>query len=395
MSITSTATIFLLLAVAATTTFCHQELETSENFRTQTDQASEALAFNVKPGKPNGKLLTSWNPAYSKADYVVAQDGSGTHKTINDALDALVRTGGDRRNRRVIVYVKAGEYNERVVIKKNMEKLMFVGDGMDRTIVIGNRNAKRDGFAPHETATFGVYADGFWARDMTFENTAGPDGHQVVALMMRSEQSVVYRCSVKNVIVSQGRKNPDENTGVSIQGSRIRAAPGFDGVRNIPTFLGRQWKKYSRIVIFETDIDGLIDPAGWLPWDGSVYLNTFYAEYNNTGCGASTEHRVEWPGFHVLKKLKEAGPFTVKEAAHKREVMDFSDRRVLQVESLNAFPLVLVISVFYPLASKVSYKINFILVASKKIAVNKPPSLLIRNSMRKKLNNRLVTANGH
>ncbi|KAB5524648.1 hypothetical protein DKX38_022397 [Salix brachista] len=182
---------------AATTTFCHQELETSENFRTQTDQASEALAFNVKPGKPNGKLLTSWNPAYSKADYVVAQDGSGTHKTINDALDALVRTGGDRRNRRVIVYVKAGEYNERVVIKKNMEKLMFVGDGMDRTIVTGNRNAKRDGFAPHETATFGVYADGFWARDMTFENTAGPDGHQVVALMMRSEQSVVYRCSVK------------------------------------------------------------------------------------------------------------------------------------------------------------------------------------------------------
>ena len=85
---------------------------------------------------------------------MVAQDGSGTHKTINAALDALDRTGGDRRNRRVIVYVKAGEYNERVVIKKSMEKLMFVGDGMDRTIVTGNRNAKRDGYATHETATF-------------------------------------------------------------------------------------------------------------------------------------------------------------------------------------------------------------------------------------------------
>ncbi|XP_034905714.1 probable pectinesterase/pectinesterase inhibitor 36 [Populus alba] len=368
MSSAGTATIFLLLALAATTTFCHQESEKLENFRTQTDQASEALALNVKSGKglkrrkPNGKLLTSWNPANSKADYVVAQDGSGTHKTINDALAALDKTGGDRRNQRVIVYVKAGVYNEKVVIKKNMEKLMFVGDGIDRTIVTGNRNAKRDGYATHETATFGVHADGFWARDMTFENTAGPDGRQAVALMVSSEQSVVYRCSFKgyqntlyvrskrqfyrdchiygtidfifgnaavvlqncdifvrkpnenqkNVIVAQGRRSPDENTGISIQGSRIRPAPDFIGVKNIPTFLGRPWRKYSRTVIFETDIDGFIDPAGWLPWEGSVHLNTlFYAEYNNIGCGASTEHRAKWPGFHVFKSWKEASPFTV------------------------------------------------------------------------------------
>lgn len=293
---------------------------------------------------------------------MVAQDGSGTHKTINDALAALDRTGGNRRNQRVIVYVKAGVYNEKVVIKKNMEKLMFVGDGIDRTIVTGNRNAKLDGYATHETATFGVHADGFWARDMTFENTAGPDGRQAVALMVSSEQSVVYRCSFKgyqntlyarskrqfyrdchiygtidfifgnaavvlqncdifvrkpnenqkNVIVAQGRKGPDENTGISIQGSRIRPAPDFIGVKNIPTFLGRPWRKYSRTVIFETDIDGFIDPAGWLPWDGSVHLNTlFYAEYNNIGRGASTEHRAKWPGFHVFKSWKEASPFTV------------------------------------------------------------------------------------
>ncbi|KAG6786665.1 hypothetical protein POTOM_008272 [Populus tomentosa] len=368
MSSASTATIFLLLAIAATTTFCHQESEKLENFRTQTGQASEALALNVNSGKglkrrkPNGKLLTSWNPANSKADYVVAQDGSGTHKTINDALAALDKTGGNRRNQRVIVYVKAGVYNEKVVIKKNMEKLMFVGDGIDRTIVTGNRNAKRDGYATHETATFGVHADGFWARDMTFENTAGPDGRQAVALMVSSEQSVVYRCSFKgyqntlyvrskrqfyrdchiygtidfifgnaavvlqncdifvrkpnenqkNVIVAQGRRSPDENTGISIQGSRIRPAPDFIGVKNIPTFLGRPWRKYSRTVIFETDIDGFIDPAGWLPWEGSVHLNTlFYAEYNNIGCGASTEHRAKWPGFHVFKSWKEASPFTV------------------------------------------------------------------------------------
>ncbi|KAJ4829979.1 putative pectinesterase/pectinesterase inhibitor 36 [Turnera subulata] len=319
-------------------------------------------ALNRPPiGRRNGGMLTSWNPATSKADFVVARDGSGIHRTINEALAALGRMG-KKRTQRVVIYVKAGVYNERVEIERHMKNVMFVGDGIDRTIVTANKNVP-DGSSTYSSATFGVSGDGFWARDMTFENTAGPQKHQAVALRVNADLSVFYRCSFKayqdtlfvhslrqfyrdchiygtidfifgdapvvlqncdifirrpmrhqaNMITAQGRDSPHENTGICIQGSRVRASPEFVPVKNsFRSFLGRPWKKYSRTVFIKTDLDGLIDPKGWTEWDGSYALSTlYYAEYMNIGAGASTQGRVKWPGFHVLRSPLEASPFTV------------------------------------------------------------------------------------
>ena len=67
----------------------------------------------------------------------MAKDGSGTHTTINDAVAALSRIGHDG-SQRIIIYVKSGVYNENVEIERNMKNVIFVGDGMDKTIVTGN-----------------------------------------------------------------------------------------------------------------------------------------------------------------------------------------------------------------------------------------------------------------
>ncbi|KAF5470059.1 hypothetical protein F2P56_010605, partial [Juglans regia] len=126
-----------------------------------------------------------------------------------------------------------------------------------------------------------------------------------------------------NMITARGRVNPNENTGIAIQGCRVRSASDLSAVKNIyRTFLGRPWKKYSTTVFMKTNLDGLIDPEGWTEWSGNFALSTlFYGEYMNTGIGASTQRRVKWPGFHVLKSPREACPFAASTFIQAR-VMD-------------------------------------------------------------------------
>ncbi|XP_052193757.1 probable pectinesterase/pectinesterase inhibitor 36 [Diospyros lotus] len=305
-------------------------------------------------------VLASWNAASSKADLVVAQDGSGNHRTITAAVAALAHQG---RSGRAIIYVKSGVYKEKVEIKGSIKNLMLVGDGIDKTIVTGNKNVV-DGATTLSSATFGVSGDGFWARDITFENTAGPQKNQAVALRVSSDLAVFYRCSIKgyqdtlyihsqrqfyrdchiygtvdfifgdspavfqncdifvrrpmdhqsNMITAQGRDDPNENTGISIVNSRVVAAPEFGDVKGrFRSYLGRPWKRYSRTVFLKTNLDGLIDPKGWTEWRGDFALSSlYYGEYMNSGAGASTAGRVRWPGFHVISDAREASSFAAK-----------------------------------------------------------------------------------
>ncbi|XP_020594499.1 probable pectinesterase/pectinesterase inhibitor 13, partial [Phalaenopsis equestris] len=60
---------------------------------------------------------------------VVAKDGSGQFKTINDALNAMPETYRGR----YVIYVKAGVYNEKVTVAKNKPNLLIYGDGPRKT----------------------------------------------------------------------------------------------------------------------------------------------------------------------------------------------------------------------------------------------------------------------
>lgn len=55
----------------------------------------------------------------------------------------------------------------------------------------------------------------------------------------------------------------------------------------------------------------VINPAGWLEWDGDLGLSTlYYREYKNTGPGSNTSQRVTWPGYQVITNTTEASQFT-------------------------------------------------------------------------------------
>lgn len=191
-----------------------------------------------------------------------------------------------------------------------------------------------------------VVGDKFLARDLTIINTSGPEKHQAVALRVTSN-AAFYHCEIisyqdtlyahslsqlyrecmiqgtvdfifgnaaaifqnclilvrkpipgqKNMITAQGREDPNQNTGISLQNCTIMAAPDLSVAErgNFLTYLGRPWRNYSRTVIMKSYLGDLIHPQGWCKWNDQSALETVeYMEYMNFGPGADTRGRVTW-----------------------------------------------------------------------------------------------------
>ncbi|PIN01820.1 Pectinesterase [Handroanthus impetiginosus] len=306
-----------------------------------------------------GKLRTNgWPPSWlssedkslflneskqMKPDIVVAGDGTGNFKTINEAI----RVVPPFSPRRFVIYVKKGVYFENVRIGYTKVNVMIFGDGMDQTIVSA-KLSNGSGVATFLSATFAVDGSGFIARDIGFYNTAGPTRFQAVALLSTADKSVFYRCRIdgyqdslyahssrqfyrecsiygtidfifgrssvviqksnilvkkplfgqENTITADLRRSPQFFTGISIQLCNISAAEYLGGAR---TFLGRPLKSYSTTIFLENVLNSLIDPQGWFyGTPNAVPPDTiFYAEYKNKGPGAVIGGRVKWRGLRL------------------------------------------------------------------------------------------------
>ncbi|KAL7003117.1 pectinesterase [Sarracenia purpurea var. burkii] len=99
------------------------------------------------------KLLTA-APAKIKPDLVVAKDGSGKYRTINEALGDIP----ENSNKTFVLYIKEGVYDERVQFNRTLTNLMVVGDGATKTRITGSLNFI-DGTSTFKTATVGGLAN--------------------------------------------------------------------------------------------------------------------------------------------------------------------------------------------------------------------------------------------
>ena len=88
----------------------------------------------------------------TKPDAVVAADGSGDHRTINEAVQAAPM----KSKKRYVILIKAGVYKENVVVHKHKMNLMFVGKGRSKTIITGSKNVV-DGSTTYDSATVGKF----------------------------------------------------------------------------------------------------------------------------------------------------------------------------------------------------------------------------------------------
>lgn len=320
---------------------------------------------NVNDGFPgwlsskDRKLLQAPIPSIY-ADMIVAQDGTGDYLNVTDALNNVPT---DLQGQRFIVYIKEGVYDETFNVPKNLANLTFLGDGIGYTVITGSNNVGSGLYNTLRTSTVGISGEGFLARDMTFRNTAGPEGYQAVALRASADFLVFYRCSFEgyqdtlyalssrqfyrdckiygtvdfifgnaiasfqscdllarrplqgqqNTITAQGRKVDVDISGFSFQNCSLLAAQDLASAPfTVFSYLGRPWKAYSRTVFMQSFFDSLIHPAGWLAWNASnPFTDTvYYGEYENRGPGSATDNRVSWKGVHPVMNSSDAMQFT-------------------------------------------------------------------------------------
>ncbi|MBA0617336.1 hypothetical protein Godav_026794 [Gossypium davidsonii] len=284
-------------------------------------------------------------------------------KTIGAALATALK----KSNIRHVIYIKAGIYNEYITVDKQYTNIMMYGDGPRKTIVTGRKGVKNGGgITTWQTATFSAIGNGFIAKSMGFQNTAGPEKHQAVALRIQSDKSAFFNCRIDayqdtlynqencqlfrncvisgtidfifgdsptviqnsliivrrpmdnqfNTVTAQGKDFIDENTGTVIQNCKIVPEQKlFNDRFKIATYLGRPWKKFSTTIIMESTLGDFIKPEGWILFEGPDKVNyeetLYYAEYNNRGPGANLNARVNWKGYHKIDRVT-AMQFTIQ-----------------------------------------------------------------------------------
>ncbi|CAH8360227.1 unnamed protein product [Eruca vesicaria subsp. sativa] len=318
-----------------------------------TPPATERDGFWEKTGPGLGSDTgTLGFPSGLKEDVTVCKDGKCSYETVQDAVNAAPDNNDGAR--KFVIRISEGVYEEIVRVPFEKKNVVFIGDGMGKTVITGSLNAVMPGMTTYNTPTVGVLGDGFMARDITFQNTAGPDSHQAVAFRSDSDFSLLENCEFlgnqdtlyahglrqfykkcriqgnidfifgnsasvfqdceilvaprqvnpekgeKNAITAHGRIDPSQSTGFVFLNCLINGTEEYMKLYKANpkvhiNFLGRPWKEFSRTVFIGCDMEALITPDGWSPWGGDFALQTlYYGESKNTGLGSDRSQRVSW-----------------------------------------------------------------------------------------------------
>ena len=319
-------------------------------------QRSCQEAFVAFPSGPVSPLrMSSDRPVWSdpiaprignQREVLVAADGSGDYRTVQEGVDALVAKGGTVR-------IKPDTYREVVRVAKPHVRLLGLGDDPSQVVIVFGNSAYSSG-STFKSATVFVTADDFYAGNLTFQNDFSKNheqpvqGGQALALSVTGDRAifskvrflgaqdtlfaasrecqsekgpcvptrqyfedcyieghvdfifgdskaVFERCELHAIehptvmLTAQSKRYPEEQSGYVFNHCRVTSDPGVGKI-----FLGRPWRDYASVVFLNTELSAKVDSAGWSEWrEGETRrLETaFYAEYRSSGPGANPGHR--------------------------------------------------------------------------------------------------------
>ncbi|VTR39380.1 pectinesterase family protein [Sphingobacterium thalpophilum] len=270
-------------------------------------------------------------------DIIVAKDESGDYTSVQEAIDAVPAN----RTQPIYIYIKSGIYKEVVEIPQNKPFIHLIGEDKETTILtFDNHSGKpKPGGGSYGTAdSRSVYIKGdqFIGERLTFENSAGMDAGQAVALYVDAARSAFKDCKMLGYQDTwyghNGTKSLLENcyiegsvdfifggsttlfskcqvhsnrTGGYITAASTPAEQQYGYVfvdckltaaNNISeVWLGRPWRPYAKVVFLTSEMGKHIRALGWHNWGNAENEKTaYYAEYKSSGEGAHINSRVSW-----------------------------------------------------------------------------------------------------
>lgn len=279
----------------------------------------------------------------SDCDFVVAQDGSGDFKTVQEAIAAVP----DFRKQITRIYICKGSYKEKLVIPSCKQHIALYGE--EGTVLTYDDYASKSNRFGENKGTSGsssvyIYASDFYAENITFENSSGPVG-QAVACFVAGDRTHFKNCrflGFQDTLYTWGRNSRQYYETCYIEGTvdfifgastavfdrcqihsksggyvtapatpqgtvygyafydcRLTADAGLDK----QVYLSRPWRPYAQAVFVRCQLGNHINPEGWNNWGKESNEQTvFFAEYQNNGEGADISKRVAYS--HQLPNLR-------------------------------------------------------------------------------------------
>ena len=285
-------------------------------------------------------------------DYVVAANGSGDFKTVQEAINAVP----DFRKKRTRIFIKSGTYKEKLVLPASKTNVTLIGEDKDSTLLTYDDFAQKLNSFGEEMGTTGstsffVFGDDFHAKNITFENSAGPVG-QAVAVRVDGDKVIFDNCrflGFQDTLYPHGRESRQYYRNCYIEGTTdfifgwstavfdnceiyskegghyITAASTEEGAEHgfvfldckltgdapkETVYLGRPWRPFAQTVFINTTMGEHIKKEGWHNWNKPQAEQTvFYAESNNSGPGYTPSKRVKWA---KILSPEEAKKYTIK-----------------------------------------------------------------------------------
>ena len=267
---------------------------------------------------------------------VVALDGTGTFKSIQEAINAApqLTSAADTWT----IRIKPGVYRELIYVMREKRFVRLLGEDAEHTKIVGGLYAGmigKDGqpIGTFRTPTVWIDADDFAVENLTIENDAGAVG-QAVALRVDGDRVTFVRCRLMGwqdtVLSNRGRHYfekcqisgavdfifgggtaffqscdilcvgdgfitaastlPYDEYGFVFADCQIRGADP-----NVRTYLGRPWRSFAAVTFLNTEMADVIHAEGWHNWDRPDREKTSrFVEIASHGAGAKFDQRVPW-----------------------------------------------------------------------------------------------------